>query len=100
MGSTSVIEYVDNQWRGETIKPTHDPWYRFGRVLQTLESITKIPQSSTWLDLGCNQGQLLELLSRRNKVIPTGMDDWDPQLNRGSFRYFQRDLGKGFALDE
>ena len=76
-----------------------DPWYRFERAIAALGSLNRSPDSSTWLDVGCNQGQFLELISERYSVHPTGIDNWDPKHLDSDFEYFQRDIAKGFELD-
>ncbi|MEH1883894.1 MULTISPECIES: hypothetical protein [unclassified Nostoc] len=40
-----------------------DPWYRFSRIFSALENLTPIiTKKSSWLELGCNQGQFVNLL--------------------------------------
>jgi len=71
--------------------------FRFERSLRLLElSGAHIRVGSTWLDLGCNQGQFLNFLCDRHEVRATGFDDWDPALHtcKDRWSYQQADLDR------
>lgn len=95
-----ITDYIGNSWLGQPIRLIDDPWYRFSRAIDILEQTSPIEPESTWLDVGCHQGELLEVLHRRNRTIGTGIDDWDGGPNVGSSAYFRRDIDiDGFGLD-
>lgn len=88
-----------------------EPLYRFNRALNALGEISdKSLEGSTWLDLGCNLGQLMCVICERYGVKATGLDDWNVEKSQETFlgtisdkslwRYYQRDLSKTFDLDE
>ena len=59
-------------------KPDDDDHFRFRRCLDFLDALgVTVEPGSTWLDLGCNQGQFLRLLLQRHQVRAVGFDDWD-----------------------
>ena len=88
-----------------------EPWYRFYRSLQALEKVSGLPPiDSNWLDLGCNLGQFMSIVSEKYGVRTSGIDDWDPLrasdtflgtiTNKNGWHYYQRDLALGFDIDE
>lgn len=82
-------------WASSTL-PLEDR-FRFERSLRLLElSGANIRAGSTWLDLGCNRGQFLNLLCDRYEVKATGFDDWDPALHtcKDRWSYQQVDLDR------
>jgi hypothetical protein len=62
--------YVGNSWLGSPIHP-----FGFTRLLEALEEIRRPTRGETWLDLGCNQGQLICVLREKYGMVGTGMDD-------------------------
>lgn len=69
----------------ESIVPEDDDQFRFRRCIEFMESSgAKVSPGSTWVDLGCNQGQFLRLLLRRYTIRAVGFDDWDAKLMRDS----------------
>ncbi|MDP2332574.1 MAG: class I SAM-dependent methyltransferase [Reyranella sp.] len=61
--------------------PVGNDLFRFERCLDFLSAQgVEIAPNSTWLDLGCHQGQFLRMLVRRHVVRAIGFDDWDPAL--------------------
>ena len=55
-----------------------DDHFRFRRCLDFLDALgVMVEPGSTWLDLGCNQGQFLRLLLKRHPVRAVGFDFWD-----------------------
>ncbi|MEH1863701.1 MAG: class I SAM-dependent methyltransferase [Nostoc sp.] len=79
-----------------------DPWYRFSRIFSALENLSPIiTTNSNWLDLGCNQGQFVNLLIDKYDVKVTGVDDWNENLSSDfHWRYCQRDLEAEFNIDD
>ncbi|MEH2263624.1 class I SAM-dependent methyltransferase [Nostoc sp.] len=79
-----------------------DPWYRFSRIFSVLENLSlTVTKKNNWLELGCNQGQFVNLLIDKYDVKVTGVDNWDENLSsdfRG--RYCQRDLEAELNIDE
>ncbi|WP_198164538.1 class I SAM-dependent methyltransferase [Rhodoplanes sp. Z2-YC6860] len=58
--------------------------YRFNRIIDlTISHGARIGRESSWLDLGCNQGQFLRLLLARVALFAAGSDDW-PESQKGS----------------
>lgn len=112
--------FAENRWLGRDIDPLSDPWYRFGRVLSMLGRYVPEPVQGTWLDVGCQIGQFLNLVTAKYGVIPTGIDDFHEgnvvevcrrYLNleiskpsdvlNDSWRYFSRRIDQtGFDLEE
>jgi 2-polyprenyl-3-methyl-5-hydroxy-6-metoxy-1,4-benzoquinol methylase len=77
-----------------------DPWYRFRRVVSILERYLSL-KGRTVLDIGCNQGQFLELLENEYGVLATGIDQWDPALKgSGRWRYVKGDLANDINLED
>lgn len=77
-----------------------DPWYRFNRVITLLERHTSI-DGCKLLDIGCHQGQFIELLLKKFNVPAVGIDQWSPELKGGgNWRYLRRDLANGIDLEE
>jgi 2-polyprenyl-3-methyl-5-hydroxy-6-metoxy-1,4-benzoquinol methylase len=78
--------------------------FRFRRGIALLESRAgKIPAGALWLDLGCNQGQFLELVVRDHRVKGVGFDDWNAGLKtpgRVDWQYIQANLDKDLPWDE
>ena len=80
-----------------------DDLFRFRRSLDLLSAtVGKIPAGAVWLDLGCNQGQFLELVIAAHRVDAIGFDDWEPGLrtHEAGWRYFKADLDKELPWNE
>jgi 2-polyprenyl-3-methyl-5-hydroxy-6-metoxy-1,4-benzoquinol methylase len=88
-----------------------EPWYRFFRIISALKTVVpEIPRKSTWLDLGCHQGQFLSLIAEKYQIQTTGLDVWNESLagdnfqgrspNTPRWKYNQRDLAGDFQLNE
>lgn len=78
---------------------TDDDDFRFRRCLALVEEQGgRIQPGTVWLDLGCNQGQLLRILVQDRRVRGIGMDDWDSALKTpgpdDSWDYRQADLAR------
>jgi 2-polyprenyl-3-methyl-5-hydroxy-6-metoxy-1,4-benzoquinol methylase len=76
-----------------------DDHFRFRRCLAFLQDKgAEIQPGASWLDLGCNQGQFLRMVSRLHGVRGIGCDDWDPRLKTAgtddAWDYFQADLNR------
>lgn len=107
-------------WAGRRIDPAAEPWYRFGRVLATLDKCTTVPPGAKWLDVGCQMGQFLKVVAAKYGAAPAGIDDFvendavevcrkylrlvidrPSDIFDGSWRYFTRRIDQtGFALNE
>lgn len=107
------------RWAGRPVDYAADPWFRFRRVLDVVDTVAVIPSGASWLDVGCQMGQFLALLRAEYAVDGWGIDDFAPQravevcrryLNLdicssdevldGSWRYFQRQIERdGFAIE-
>lgn len=58
------------------IRPYEDPWYRYSRVLSSIESHLDVRPGSSWLDLGCQVGQFVHLVQQQYQVDATGIDQF------------------------
>src|SRR5438477_8134261 len=62
-----------------------------------------INEKTTWLDLGCHQGQLLRKLIDSFGLRAVGSDDWDPALKGvedAGWGYRQADLDRELPWSE
>lgn len=104
----------------DQIDQRSDPWYRFARVISTLEKHLPEPIEGKWLDVGCQIGQFLVLVEEKFGIIPAGIDDFhegnlvevcrryldleirDPtEILNDTWRYFTRHIDlTGFDIDE
>jgi 2-polyprenyl-3-methyl-5-hydroxy-6-metoxy-1,4-benzoquinol methylase len=79
--------------------------FRFLRCIQLLTaSGCALDSTIRWLDLGCHQGQLLQLLVDRFGIVrPLGADDWPASLRDGhkfGWDYLQADLERSLPKTE
>jgi 2-polyprenyl-3-methyl-5-hydroxy-6-metoxy-1,4-benzoquinol methylase len=79
--------------------------FRFLRCIDLLkDSGCSLGSTTRWLDLGCHQGQLLQLLIDRFGIVrPLGADDWRTSLRDGKefgWDYVQTDLESGLPDSE
>ena len=94
-----IVTHVGGNWLSQKVDPFDDPWYRFSRILRIIEEVGKPAAGSTWLDVGCHQGQFLKVLIDRYGVRATGVDDWSPELKEdAAWEYLQQNLETGFGL--
>jgi 2-polyprenyl-3-methyl-5-hydroxy-6-metoxy-1,4-benzoquinol methylase len=79
--------------------------FRFLRCIELLRaSGCTLDRTTRWLDLGCHQGQLLQLLIERFGIVrPLGADDWSASLLDGQepgWDYVQADFERGLPQTE
>lgn len=76
---SKILEYTNKKYNKKyDLKTTivTDPYYRFGRVIEEVQSVFS-HNGAKWLDLGCHHGQFLELVSKVLNYKTIGIDDWD-----------------------
>jgi 2-polyprenyl-3-methyl-5-hydroxy-6-metoxy-1,4-benzoquinol methylase len=78
--------------------------FRFQRAIEFLMVTgAKIDENTTWLDLGCHQGQFLRTLITSFGLRAFGCDDWDPALKSADdagWEYRQADLARELPWSE
>jgi 2-polyprenyl-3-methyl-5-hydroxy-6-metoxy-1,4-benzoquinol methylase len=64
-------------------------------------AVKKIDKHTKWLDLGCHQGQFLELIADKFGLRPKGIDDWksEPGADNRRWDYTHADLGVELPFD-
>jgi 2-polyprenyl-3-methyl-5-hydroxy-6-metoxy-1,4-benzoquinol methylase len=92
---------------GDRPEASRDPGdeFRYLRCIALLKAAgCTLDRATRWLDLGCHQGQLLELLTARFGIVrPLGADDWPESLRVGQtspWNYVQADLEKALPRSE
>jgi 2-polyprenyl-3-methyl-5-hydroxy-6-metoxy-1,4-benzoquinol methylase len=78
--------------------------FRFQRAIDFLvDAGADIAEKTTWLDLGCHQGQFLKKLISSFGLRALGSDDWDPALKSATdagWEYRQADLDRELPWSE
>ena len=91
MQKSSYTELINKELEFE------DPWYRYERIIKTLDKNFQkdISQAKSWLDIGCHNLSLLEIVSKYYELPVTGIDIWNSQEKGASHShidYIQRNL--------
>lgn len=79
-----------------------DPYYRFKRILLTLENNLGILPSDddVWVDLGCHGGEFLSLIVNKYRIKCIGVDQWNLKsaIDWLDIEYHNCDLSNDWTL--